>query len=56
MYENFTLILRKILNSGPGSRLLLNDAKKMGKTNYKISCMYTFNYHLCLPFFQMVPW
>ncbi len=29
-------------NSGPQNGLLLNDAKKMVKTNYKISCMCTF--------------
>ncbi len=33
-------------NSGPRPCLLLNDAKKMGKTNYKISCMCTFKVSL----------
>ncbi len=34
------------LNSGPRPCLLLNDAKKLWKTNYKISCMCTFKIYL----------
>jgi hypothetical protein len=37
-----TYFNKTFLHSGPQPCLLLNDAKKLWKTNYKISCMCTF--------------